>query len=836
MTRIHTMRAAALSMIFSGLVFAMACSVAAAAASTETILHSFDRMPNGAYSRAGLIEDSAGNFYGTTTEGGAYGVVFRLSRNAQGQWAQTVLHNFTGGYGGPDGSTPAGSLLRDGAGNLYGTTGAGGTFNCGVAYELTPTASGPWTETVLHTFSCYPNDGARPTGGLIFDGSGNIYGVTGEGGSGGCNDDQGDPPFGCGTVFELTIAAHNTYNETILYNFPYGGTYESYPEGGLAFDASGNLYGTASSGGTGVCSFYGGCGTVFELAHGSSGWTESTIYNFQGKSDGDTPVSGVVFDSTGNLYVTSAGYYNSAAVIELSPSGGSWTETTIYPFTTYYAQPNGAVVIDSSGNLYGTTVGGGSPTTCNNNGCGSIYKLSKGSSGWAETDLYDFTGGTDGAAPFATLVRDSAGNLYTTTSVYGLGVGSIFKLAPASGGTWAGKVLYDFPLLIEGVHASGGLLADGGGNYYGTTSQGGLNVNCNYYQGCGTVFKLSPVSGGWKETVLYSFTGTKGDGSYPVGNLVMDAVGNLYGVTEFGGASGTCTPLDQCGTVYELSPNGDGTWKETVLHSFGGYPADGSVPSAGLVLDASGNLYGTTPHGGIYDAGTAFMLSPSSGTWTETVLRIFGATGDISQPDSGLIFDASGNLYGTAAAFSNSATGVAYKLSPAAGSWTDTVLFAFGSTTTGESPTGELIFDAQGNLYGVTSGGGSYNDGLAYKLAPATSGSWTESVLYNFIGVNGDGAWPQQKLTFDAAGNLYGTTVYGGVYGSACTTIGCGTVFELTPTTSGPWHEKVLHRFTNGRDGANSYAPVVLDAAGDVLGTTYGGGNGASGVVFQIKP
>jgi uncharacterized repeat protein (TIGR03803 family) len=836
MTRIHTMRAAALSMIFSGLVFAMACSVAAAAASTETILHSFDRMPNGAYSRAGLIEDSAGNFYGTTTQGGAYGVVFRLSRNAQGQWTETVLHNFTGGYGGPDGSSPAGSLLRDGAGNLYGTTGAGGTYNCGIAYELTPTASGPWTETILHTFSCYPNDGARPSGGLIFDGSGNIYGVTAEGGTGGCNDDQGDPPFGCGTVFELTIAAHSTYNETILYNFPYSGTYESYPEGGLAFDASGNLYGTASSGGSGECSFYGGCGTVFELAHGSSGWTESTIYNYQGKSDGDTPVSGVVFDSTGNLYATSAGYYNSAAVIELSPSAGAWTETTVYSFTTYYAQPNGAVVIDSAGNLYGTTAGGGVPTACNNFGCGSIYKLSKGTSGWTETDLYDFTGGTDGAAPDATLVRDSSGNLYTTTSVYGLGVGSVFKLAPASGGTWTGKVLYDFPLLIEGAHSNGGLLADGAGNYYGTTSQSGLNVNCNYYQGCGTVFELSPVNGGWKETVLYSFTGTKGDGSYPVGNLVMDAAGNLYGVTQYGGASGTCSPLDQCGTVYELSPNGDGTWKETVLHSFGGYPADGSVPVAGLVLDASGNLYGTTPHGGTYDAGTAFMLSLSGGTWTETVLHIFGGTGDISQPSSSVIFDANGNLYGTATALSNSATGVAYRLSPGAGSWTDTVLFAFGSTTTGEAPTGGLTFDARGNLYGVTGYGGSYNVGVAYKLAPATSGSWTETVLYNFIGVNGDGAWPQQKLTFDFAGNLYGTTTYGGVYGSTCTTVGCGTVFELTPTTSGPWHEKVLHRFTNGRDGANSYAPVVLDASGNVLGTTYGGGSGASGIVFQIKP
>src|SRR5258708_2298837 len=584
MTRTYTMRAAALSMMFSGLVFAMACSVAAAAASTETLLHSFSRRPNGAYWRAGLVEDSAGNFYGSTTKGGSYGVVFRLSRNSQGQWVQTVLHNFTGGYNGPDGNDPAGGLLRDGAGNLYGTTQAGGALNCGISYELSPTTSGPWKDTMLHTFTCYPNDGARPSGGLIFDGSGDIYGVTAAGGSGGCNAGQGDPPFGWGTVFELTIAAHNTYNETILYNFPYSGSYESYPQGTLAFDASGNLYGTASSGGSGVCSFYGGgCGTVFKLSEGTSGYTESSIYNFTGQSDGDTPVSGVVFDFAGNLYATTAGYYNFGAVIQLSPSSsGSWTETSLYTFNSYYAQPNGAVAIDATGNLYGTTVGGGSPTACNNNGCGSIYKLSHGSSGWTETDLYDFTGGTDGAGPWATLLRDATGNLYTTTASGANGVGSIFKLAPVSGGTFTGKVLYDFTLLVEGTHSYAGLLADGAGNYYGTTSQGGLNINCDYYQGCGTVFKLSSAGSGWKETILYSFAGSNGDGAYPVGNMVQDSAGNLYGTRQFGGPSNFCSNgLDQCGTVYNLYPTGDGPRTETILPFFTrDPPRDGSIPPA----------------------------------------------------------------------------------------------------------------------------------------------------------------------------------------------------------------------------------------------------------------
>ena len=819
--------------------FLLSCSLAASAV-TETIPHSFNRTPNGAHSEAGLIADVAGNLYGTTTQGGSYGVVFKLTRNSHGLWTQTILHNFSGGYNGPDGVSPSGGLLFDGAGNLYGTTGGGGSSECGIAYELSPTASGPWKETILHNFACYPNDGTRPSGGLIFDVAGNLYGVTSEGGNGGCNDDQGDPPFGCGTVYELSPAAGGTYNETILYNFPEGGNFESYPQGNLAFDQSGNLYGTASSGGSGVCSFYGGCGTVFELAHGSSGWTESTIYNFQGTSDGDTPVSGVVFDSAGNLYVTSAGYYNYPAVIELTPaSGGTWTETSLYTFPSNYDQVYAAVVMDAAGNLYGTTVGGGSTTACNTSGCGSIYKLSKGSSGWTETTLYDFAGGADGGAPYSTLLRDSTGDLYTTTANYGNGVGSIFKLAPASGGSWKGTALYDFPVLIEGTHPYSSLLADGQGNYYGTTSQGGLNVDCGYYLGCGTVYKLSPSGSGWKETVLYSFTGTGGDGAYPAGNLALDAAGNLYGTTEYGGNVVTCNGgLDQCGTVYKLSPNGEGIWTETVLYRFNGYTTgDGSNPSAGLAIDASGNLYGTTPTGGQYGSGTAFVLKPSSGgTYTETLLRTFGAPGDVANPSSGLIFDKSGNLYGTAGYYNNINAGVVYRLFPSGSSWTESVLYQFSTAAEGYAPAGGVIFDAEGNLYGTTYSGGTYNVGLAYKLTPTSSGFWSESVLYNFIGVDGDGAEPQQGLAFDSAGNLYGTTTYGGVYSNSCTTIGCGVVFELTPTSKGPWHERVLHRFTTGNDGSNPDAPVVVDPRGNVFGTAFNGGTGASGIVFEIKP
>jgi uncharacterized repeat protein (TIGR03803 family) len=812
----------------------LACSVAASAA-TETIAHAFNRTPNGANPRAGLISDAAGNLYGTTMKGQSFGVVFKLSRNKQAQWVETVLYSFKGGYYGPDGSTPAGGVIFDSAGNLYGTTSYGGTSDCGTVYKLSPTASGPWKETILHNFACYPSDGAYPTGGLIFDSAGNLYGVTGEGGSGDCNDDQGDPPFGCGTAYELSPAAGGAYSETILYDFTTGNVYESYPSGSLAFDKSGNLYGTAAQGGSGEYCYYYGCGTVFELTHSSSGWTESTIYSLTGLDDGDTPISGVVFDTAGNMYVTGSGGYGYGGLFELSPSGSSWTETTLYTFSSSLYGPQGAVVLDSAGNVYGTAFGGGNLTDCNKGGCGAVYEVSPGSSGWTESTIYEFTGGSDGASPDATLLRESSGALFTTTYNGANGAGSVFELASVSG-RWKGTTLYDFPDLTEGTNPYGGLLADGQGNYYGTTTSGGTNIPCSYYTGCGTVFKLTPSGSGWTETVLYSFTGTNGDGSYPTGNLVLDSEGNLYGTTQYGGITNYCLGgSNQCGVAYKLSPNGNGTWTETVIHQFAGGTTDGGNPAYGMVIDSSGNLYGTTGAGGANGLGTAFELSPSTGgTWTETLLHSFGGPPDVAPPTSGLTFDKSGNLYGVGGNGEYSAGGV-YRLSPSGGSWTESVLFSFSfSNLSGYNPAGNLVFDGEGNLYGVTINGGSYGVGLAYKLTSAISGTWTESIVYNFRGVDGDGAYPNAGLTFDSEGNLYGTTLYGGVFGGPCSTLGCGAVFELTPSGA-TWHEHALHLFAGGNDGSNPQAPVVVDSAGDVWGTTANGGIGGSGIVFEIK-
>jgi uncharacterized repeat protein (TIGR03803 family) len=391
--------------------------------------------------------------------------------------------------------------------------------------------------------------------------------------------------------------------------------------------------------------------------------------------------------------------------------------------------------------------------------------------------------------------------------------------------TWAAaqeRVLHNFAANgTDGYYPEAGLIVDAAGNLYGTTVAGGAYNS-------GTVFELTPAAGGgWTEKVLYSFSGNGTDGRAPYAGLIFDAAGNLYGTTQYGGTYGL-------GTVFELTPAGGGSWTEKVLYSFSGNGTDGATPEAGLIFDAAGNLYGTTYQGGTYGYGTVFELTPAGGGgWTEQVLHSFNNNGaDGSLPAAGLIFDAAGNLYGTT---SYGGTyfyyGTVFELTPAAGGgWTEQVLHSFNNNgTDGITPlSAGLIFDAAGNLYGTTFAGGTYGYGTVFELTPAGGGSWTEKVLHNF-GNGTDGAGPLAGLIFDAAGNLYGTTGGGSSYGD-------GTVFELTPTAGGGWTEKVLHSFGNGTDGIFPRADLIMDAAGNLYGTTYQGGTYGYGTVFEFTP
>ena len=313
--------------------------------------------------------------------------------------------------------------------------------------------------------------------------------------------------------------------------------------------------------------------------------------------------------------------------------------------------PGGDLIFDAAGNLYGTTYGGGI-NPCEGFGCGTVFELSpRQGGGWTEEVLHSFNG-TGGQYPYAGLVFDAAGNLYGTTSKGGIqGAGTIFELSPRQGGGWTERVLHSFGNGTDGAEPRAGLILDGAGNLYGTTVSGGIHLDqCGV--GCGTVFQLSPQQGGgWTETLLHSFSYDGMDGVEPFGGLVFDAAGNLYGTTFGGGIHATCYQGGRCGTVFELSPRQGGGWTETVLHSFDG--TDGYQPNSALLIDGTGNLFGMTQNGGIHPCfgagcGTVFELSPrQGGGWIETVLHSFNNSPDGYIPEADLVFDGAGNLYGT---------------------------------------------------------------------------------------------------------------------------------------------------------------------------------------------
>jgi uncharacterized repeat protein (TIGR03803 family) len=412
-----------------------------------------------------------------------------------------------------------------------------------------------------------------------------------------------------------------------------------------------------------------------------------------------------------------------------------------------------------------------------------------------------------------------------------LGIGAQIAAAQES-------IIDRFPgQVADGYAPQASLISDAQGNLYGTAYSGGAHY-------AGAVFELSPAQGGgWTETLLYSFD-TYTDGQNPLGSLVFDKAGNLYGTLSDGGANGG-------GSVFELSPGAGGVWTEQILYPFGAVDTVGAYPQANLILDSEGNLYGTTESttstGGF---GTVFELSPGAGgVWTEKVLHTFTqyqivGSPDGAQPLGGLIFDAQGNLYGTTSADGSSngggAFGTVFELSPGAGGvWTEKQLWGFGGEPDGAGPAANLIFDSQGNLYGTTHQGGSNgaNEGTVFELSPGTGGVWTEQLLWSFAGGASDGAQPYDTLIFDAQGDLYGTAIFGGPNGYS--TLGgylAGTAFELSPASGGTWTEAILHNFyASSTDGYQSSAGLVADSLGNLYGTTYKGGSiDNNGSVFEL--
>jgi uncharacterized repeat protein (TIGR03803 family) len=372
------------------------------------------------------------------------------------------------------------------------------------------------------------------------------------------------------------------------------------------------------------------------------------------------------------------------------------------------------------------------------------------------TVLHDFTRGKDGASPEAGLSIDGAGNLYGTANSGGsAGFGTVFELAHKGRG-FGFKVLHTFTGGSVGSTDGGGPAArvvfGPNGTLYGSTTFGG---NSNG----GVVYNLGPAARLRTETILYSFTGGS-DGDRPSGDLIFDQAGNIYGTTSFGGSTFN-------GTTFELTPSGSG-FTEDVLYSFTG-GNDGADPVAGVISDAAGNLYGTAGAGGAFGFGTVFELTGSGSSRTEQTLYSFQDASDGGIPNGGLIFDTSGNLYGTTSSGGAGGGGTVFKLTPSAGSFTFTLLFSF---TGSGGPAASLTMDAAGNIYGTTTNDGAFGQGSVFKLTPS-AGGFTFTSLHDFTG-GVDGGRPFSNVVFDAAGNLYGTTSQGGANSA-------GVVFEITP-------------------------------------------------------
>jgi uncharacterized repeat protein (TIGR03803 family) len=639
---------------------------------------------------------------------------------------------------------------------------------CVLALASVPTAQAQApTDTVLYSFAG-PAQGATPRAGLIRDSVGNLYGTTVLGGT-----------ANLGTVFRLNPAGQLT----VLHTFT-GVADGAYPYAGVTLDSAGNLYGAASAGAAKSpnCKHFGpgrfrGCGTVFKL-DGAGNF--AVLHSFTGGADGGQPLAAVTRDSAGNLYGTTYGGGSAGlgVVYKIDTSGNA---TVLYSFGSGQpsgGQPSAGVIFDLAGNLYGK-----------NDSC--VFKLDAADN---YTAMYCF-GGEIGA-PLGGLTLDSAGNLYGTVNTGSApnDFGTVFELSPAGQVT----VLHTFSGGADGTFPDAGVTLDSAGNLYGTTRAGGPGDG-------GVVYKLSPAG---QETVLYAFNQSM---SQPCGaagcdlasGVILDPDGNLYGTASVSGS-----PFG--GSVYKIDPAGN----ETTLYRFPPGP-DGEQPQSGVTLDSAGNLYGTTPIGGSMGAGTVYKVDPAG---NETVLYNFTGGADGGGPSGGLIFDSAGKLYGDTYAGGTANAGVIFKMDTAGN---ETVLYSLNGTSDGSGPSGNLIFDASGNLYGTATNGGK-NSGTVFKL----SAGGQYSVLYTFKGR--DDAHPLSGVILDAAGNLYGTASGDNAYTTP------GLVFKLDPAGN----ETVLYRFPPhtplGKEALRPVGGLVFDSAGNLYGTTSGGGTG-TGVLFKVN-
>jgi uncharacterized repeat protein (TIGR03803 family) len=663
------------------------------------VIHTFSALNNyvnsdGAYPTAGVIQGSDGALYGTTNGGGAngYGVVYKV--NPDGSNFQ-VLYTFTGGN---DGAYPYAGVIQGRDGALYGTT-YGGFNNYGVVFKVNPDGS---NFQVLYTFSG-GNDGAHPSAGVIQGRDGALYGTTEFGGAN-----------GYGVVYKVNPDGSNFQ---VLHTFSALDNNRDNPDGanptaGVIQGSDGALYGTTEFGGAN------GYGVVFKVNPDGSNF--QVIYTFT-DSDGANPNAGVIQGRDGALYGTTefGGSNNYGVVYKVNPDGSNFQ--VIYTFTdSDGANPNAGVIQGSDGALYGTTVNGGS------NGDGVVFKVNPDGSNFQV--LYTFTGGNDGAYPYAGVIQGRDGALYGTTPDGGAnGFGVLFKVNP-DGSNF--QVLHSFSY-NDGANPYAGVIQGRDGALYGTTEVGGAN-------GVGVVYKVNPDGSNFQ--VLYTFTGGS-DGANPTAGVIQSRDGALYGTTVFGGSN-------NYGVVFKVNPDGSNF---QVIYTF--KDSDGAYPSAGVIQGSDGALYGTTPDGGVNGDGVVYKVNPDGSNF-QVIYTFKGSDG--ANPEAGVIQGKDGALYGTTYNGGSNGDGVVYKVNPDGSNFQ--VLHTFSALdNNSDNPDGALpyagvIQGRNGNLYGTTNGGGADGLGVIFRIgpqalflnpnnAPAGSNNLTLTLLGNGFAQNDTLLW-----------------------------------------------------------------------------------------------
>jgi|GEM_PF-3560863 len=808
-----------------------------------TVLHSFARATEGGAPYAGLLQDSGGTLYGTTSRGGPLGAgtVFKMLPDGSGFTVLANTASYAGliqasdgalygtSYGGhgsvfkilPDGSgftilhafsgfedgdQPYAGLIQGREGVLYGTTSAGGVAGSGTAFKILPDGSG---FTVLHSFPFVGGDGATPTGGLIQGSDGTLYGTTTAGGVG-----------ARGTIFKMLP---NGDEYTILHSF--AGADGAAPYSGLIQGSDGALYGTTSEG-------LGNGGTIFKLLPDGSGFT--LLRRFSGYPDGYASRAGLMQAKDGALYgANSSGGVNAGGTMfKMFPDGSGFTVVHSFMFTAPDGtRPSTGLTLTSDAALYGTTLRGG--------GMGffaTIFRTLPDGSGHGV--VFRFSQAND-RSPIGELIQGSDGTLYGATGAGTFShVACVFSITPGGGGF---TNLHCWAASLE--EPSGGLLQAADGLLYGMTRPGRFGTHGTvfkirpdgtdftvihvfddgagegaliegsdgalYGSNGGAVFKILPDGSGY--SVLHRFAfGTEGDG--PAFGLIQASDGALYGTARAGG-------VGNGGTVFRILPDGSGF---TVLHSFTG-GIDGSTPSGRLTQGSDGALYGMTRAGGVTDGGTVFKVLPDGSGYA--VLHSF--TGDMDGIIFGsrLVQTSDGVLYGTTPQGGARNEGTIFKILPDGSGYGIVHDFPFLRDSDGDLPYAGLVQAGDGALYGTTfSGGAPGNRGAVVKVFPDGSGY---ALLHSFS-PGSDGYNPSAGLIQGGDGVLYGTTVSGG-FGSS----NDGTVFKMLPDGSG---YAILHSFTMATEGDAPAAGLIQGSDGTLYGTTTHGGINGGGTVFKMFP